>query len=263
MDPAIGSARRMALDHRPTGIAGRVRAWIRRPPTYPATAADLRTIDVLGVPLPIRATLVLLVVSLVTLLDHAGVFLGWFWSGGGPEPALLRARAISRGAVFGLGSLALIVLVLRDRPSRYGARLGEARAGIAIAGLGCLVMAPIVLAAAQLPSFREYYVAASATSPWDVFLTSGIEVIPAEFFFRGLLMFTLLRSIGPMGIVVAQLPFAFAHIGKPEVETISTLFGGLAYGWLDWRTGSVLWSGLAHTIILSMAVLVSGAVAPG
>jgi membrane protease YdiL (CAAX protease family) len=62
-------------------------------------------------------------------------------------------------------------------------------------------------------------------------------------------------------VVVATLPFAFAHLGKPEVETLSTLFGGLLYGWLDWRTGSVLWSGLAHTWILSLAVIGAGAVA--
>ena len=45
------------------------------------------------------------------------------------------------------------------------------------------------------------------------------------------------------------------------METLSTLFGGLLYGWLDWRTGSVLWSGLAHTWILSLAVIGAGAVA--
>ncbi len=51
------------------------------------------------------------------------------------------------------------------------------------------------------------------------------------------------------------MPFAFIHLGKPEYETLSTLGGGLLYGWLDWRTGSVLWSGLAHTWILATAVL--------
>jgi membrane protease YdiL (CAAX protease family) len=58
--------------------------------------------------------------------------------------------------------------------------------------------------------------------------------------------------------VIATLPFAFAHLGKPEIETLSTLAGGIAYGWLDWRSGSVLWSGLAHTWILSLAVIAAG-----
>ncbi|MCJ7711549.1 MAG: CPBP family glutamic-type intramembrane protease, partial [Chloroflexi bacterium] len=59
--------------------------------------------------------------------------------------------------------------------------------------------------------------------------------------------------------------FAFIHLGKPEIETLSTLVGGLLYGWLDWRTGSVVWSGLAHTWILSVTILAAAAAgtAPG
>jgi membrane protease YdiL (CAAX protease family) len=103
--------------------------------------------------------------------------------------------------------------------------------------------------------------APQAAAPLDVVLTTALEVIPAEFFYGGFLLFALLRVAGPIAVVVATLPFAFAHLGKPEVETLSTLFGGLLYGWLDWRTGSVLWSGLAHTWILSLAVIGAGAVA--
>ena len=76
-------------------------------------------------------------------------------------------------------------------------------------------------------------------------------------------MFALLRVVGPMAVLVATLPFAFAHLGKPEVETLSTVAGGLAYGWLDWRTGSVLWSGLAHTWVLSLVVVVAAGARPG
>ena len=53
-------------------------------------------------------------------------------------------------------------------------------------------------------------------------------------------MFALIRVVGPIGILLATLPFAFGHLGKPELETLSTVIGGFAYGWLDWRTGSRL-----------------------
>jgi len=259
-EPGVAAGARAA--DRP-GLVVRLWSWATAPQAYPPSAADLRTVDVLGVALPIRATLAILFVSIVTLLDHAGAFERWFWDGTGGDPGLLRARAISRAVVLGLGSLAMIVLVFRDHPRRYGVRLGDWRAGIVIGLTGAALMTPVVFAVGLLPSFRDYYVGAATASPIDVILTTGIEVIPAELFFRGLLMFSLIRVMGPLGIVVAQLPFAFGHIGKPEIETLSTLFGGFLYGWLDWRTGSVLWSGLTHTYILSLAILVSGALATG
>ena len=233
--------------------------WATTAPSYPPDAGDLRSMSVLGVRLPVRASLAILIVSLLVLLDHGGRLLGFFWDGQGGTVEMLRARAVSRGVVLGCGALLAILFVLRDAPARYGLRLGDARAGISFALVGCVVMTPIVFVAAMVPDFRSYYVDAAATTPLNVVVTTAVEVVPVELFFRGLLMFALVRVIGPLGILLATLPFAFAHIGKPEIETISTLFGGFAYGWLDWRTGSVLWSGLAHTYILSLVILVSGA----
>ena len=87
--------------------------------------------------------------------------------------------------------------------------------------------------------------------------TNVLDVFSAEFVFRGFLMFTLLRTVGPLGIVLAAVPFTFAHLGKPELETISTLLGGTIFGWLDWRTGSILYSATAHAVILSVVMFAS------
>ncbi len=242
----------------------RLRAWLADAPAYPATAGDLRTVTVLGLELPVRATVAIVAVTMVLLLDYHGrvdslveAVLGPF--GSAPADAQ-RLRSLGRLVLEGLVPLAMIVLVLGDRPSRYGLRLGDWRSGLAIGLAGCAVMTPIVIVLVRLPAFVGYY-APQAAAPLDVVLTTALEVIPAEFFYRGFLLFALLRVAGPIAVVIATLPFAFAHLGKPEVETLSTLFGGLLYGWLDWRTGSVLWSGLAHTWILSLAVIGSGAVA--
>ena len=236
--------------------------WLAAAPAYPPNAGDLRTIDLLGLRLPVRATVATVTVALVLLLDYHGRINGLVDAVAGPfgggVPDLRRAQAIGRLVLLGIVPLAVIVLVLRDRPSRYGLRLGDARAGLLIGLGGVLVMAPIVLGLAQVPEFASYYGPQAAGAP-GVVLTTALEVIPAEFFFRGFLLFALLRVVGPIAVVIATLPFAFAHLGKPELETLSTLGGGLLYGWLDWRTGSVLWSGLAHTLILSLAIVAAGA----
>jgi membrane protease YdiL (CAAX protease family) len=260
VDDTAGSARARTANRAADGL-GRLRAWLAHAPAYPADAGDLRSVAVLGLRLPVRATVALVTVTLVLLMDYHGRVNGLVEAVLGPfGPGLAdtqRLQSLGRLVLEGLIPLAMIVLVLRDRPSRYGFRLGDWRTGLVVGLAGCVVMTPIVLALVRLPAFAGYY-APQATAPLDVMLTTAIEVIPAEFFYRGFLLFALLRVAGPIAVVIATLPFAFAHLGKPEVETLSTLGGGLLYGWLDWRTGSVLWSGLAHTWILSLAVIGAG-----
>jgi membrane protease YdiL (CAAX protease family) len=240
----------------------RLAAWIADAPSYPPSAGDLRTVSILGLALPARATVAVFTVSLLLLLDYHGringlvdTLVGPFGTGAAESK---RLQSIGRLVVEGAIPLVVVLLVLRDRPSRYGLRLGDWRAGAAIALAGCALMTPVVLALARVEAFAAYY-APQGAAPLDVVVTTALEVIPAEFFFRGFLLFALLRVIGPIAVVIATLPFAFVHLGKPEVETLSTLAGGLLYGWLDWRTGSVVWSGLAHTWILSGIVLASAA----
>jgi membrane protease YdiL (CAAX protease family) len=78
--------------------------------------------------------------------------------------------------------------------------------------------------------------------------------------FRGFLLFVLLRRIGPLALVVVQVPFIFSHIGKPELELWSTFIGGSVFAWLDWRTGSVLWSALGHVYVLTLMLVAVGAI---
>jgi membrane protease YdiL (CAAX protease family) len=236
----------------------RLRTWLTAAPSYPANAEDLRSVEVLGLRLPVRASIAIVAVTLIVVVDYYGGFTGlvaWAMGSAASTPAeTQRLQSIGRLVLLGAVPLAVVVLAMRDRPSRYGVQLGDWRAGLAIGLAGCAVMTPIVLAIARVPQFAAWY-APQASAPGSVLLTNALEVIPAEFFFRGFLMFALLRVIGPSAVLVATMPFAFVHAGKPELETLSTVFGGLAYGWLNWRTGSVLWSGLAHTWILSLVVL--------
>ncbi len=241
----------------------RFRGWLVDAPGYPADAADLRSVEFLGLRVPARATTALMLVALLLLLDyHGSVTTLVAWATGWStlnDADFKRVQGVGRLLLLGGVPLLVVLLGFRDRPSRYGLRLGDWRTGLAITVGGVAVMTPVVFAFAHVPAFAAYYAPQGAPPP-QVFLTTALDVLPAEFFFRGFLLFALLRAVGPIAVVVATLPFAFSHLGKPELETLSTLGGGFLYGWLDWRTGSVLWSGLAHTCILACMVLASAAV---
>jgi membrane protease YdiL (CAAX protease family) len=223
-------------------------------PSYLPTPADRATFRLLGLKLPTRATVAVIVMMVALLIDFHRDFL--------PDevvfrrdPAILRIATLQRFVLFVAVPLASVVLLFRDDPGRYGLRLGDWRAGLTLAGIGTAVMLPIVIWAGHQPSFAAYY-APSGTNLADLALTNGLDVFAAEFMFRGFLMFTLLRTVGPLAVVLAAVPFTFSHFGKPELETLSTLLGGSIFGWLDWRTGSILYSAAAHLVILT-AVMVA------
>ena len=54
--------------------------------------------------------------------------------------------------LFGLVPLLVVLLGFRDRPSRYGLTLGDWRWGVGLMVVGCVVMTPIVLWFATLPT---------------------------------------------------------------------------------------------------------------
>ena len=53
----------------------------------------------------------------------------------------------------------------------------------------------------------------------------------------------------------------FAHLGKPELELFSTLAGGLVYGWLAWRTRSIVWGTIGHVYIVTLVTVAAASAA--
>ena len=228
------------------------------PPEYPPDAIDRRMFDLLGMRLPALAAAALLLASLFLLLDRTHDVLPRF----GPlDPRSLRNQAIERFVLFGMVALALL-LALREDPRRYGLRIGDARRGLILMGVLSAVTLPVIVLAARLPEVRDWYAPSMSTSG-DVALSNALDLVPTEFLIRGFLLFALLRSVGPLGVVIAVVPFAFTHIGKPDLEMLSTLGGGLVFGWLNWRTGSIWYSGVYHVLIQTTVIVAAASWTPG
>ncbi|MFP5341738.1 MAG: CPBP family intramembrane glutamic endopeptidase [Candidatus Limnocylindria bacterium] len=238
-------------------MTGRLRgalAAMSAGPSWPADSGDRATVDVLGLRLPVRATVAIAVVTMVLLLDYSRTFLPADVVDLGRAPAAMLATSVERAILFGIVPLLTVLVAFRDRPVRYGLTLGDWRWGLGLMLAGCAVMTPIVLWFATLPDVRAYYGPSAAPLP-ELVLTNVLDLAAAEFAFRGFLLMTLLRIMGPVGVVVAALPFVFGHLGKPELELLSTLAGGLVYGWLAWRTRSIVWGAVGHTYILTLVTV--------
>ena len=46
------------------------------------------------------------------------------------------------------------------------------------------------------------------------------------------MLFGLDPALGEYAIYVQMIPFAIAHVGKPEVETLSSIAGGILLGYV-------------------------------
>lgn len=95
-------------------------------------------------------------------------------------------------------------------------------------------MAPIIYYLGKGDASTEkYYEPYLKGLPWTTFLRLDRLGI---FISRLDIICVFLRKFGHDALWLQAVPFALAHVGKPEIETLSTIFGGFAFGWVAWRT---------------------------
>lgn len=201
-------------------------------------------INIGGLLLPTRETIVVVVASIVLLLDWYHVLL--------PIDSPL-ATSVDRAVLYGLIPLA-VLLLMAERPSRYGLCIGDWRLGVVSTVLAAVLVTPVLVVASGWADVHAYYHQDQLNLP-VLLLANAVELSAAEFLYRGFLMMALVRWCGPFGVVLATFPFVFMHLGKPELETLSTVFGGIGFGWLAWRTGSVLYGAALHVYILTLVIV--------
>jgi len=150
--------------------------------------------------------------------------------------------------------LIIIVFVFRENPKEFGFGPGDWKAGLIITAIGILFMAPVIYyLGSGDESMKLYYQPHVNGLPWTTFL----DLIGWEFLFRGWILFGYARKFGPESLWLQAVPFALMHNGKPEVETLSTIFGGFAFGWIAYRTKSFIWPFIIHWFIATFIIMVA------
>ena len=160
---------------------------------------------------------------------------------------------------FGLSTLCFLVVpvliirfVWREPLSRYGLALGDVRTWSRYFLAFAAVVLPAMVVASRFPSIQQYY----PRYPWArhsfgalILSELGwlVYFLAWEFFFRGFLLFTLLRRMPPaLAIAVQTVPFAMMHFPKPEAEAFASIIAGVALGWMAYRGRSMVGTWLLH-----------------
>ena len=150
--------------------------------------------------------------------------------------------------------LLVILILFRENPKEYGFSFGDWKLGLTYTVLGVLFMTPVIYYLGKGDaSMQKYYEPFLKGLPWTTFL----DLIGWEFLFRGWILFAYSRKFGHDALWLQAVPFALAHVGKPEIETLSTIFGGFAFGWVAWRTKSFVWPFLIHWFIATFIIIVA------
>jgi membrane protease YdiL (CAAX protease family) len=166
----------------------------------------------------------------------------------------LSTKIIDRTLLYFVIPMLIVLLVFREKAGEFGFTLGDWKAGLILTLGGIILIAPVLLLVGRGdPVMKNYYKPLLPGLPWNTLL----DLFSWEYFFRGWLLFGLGRKFGPEAIWLQAVPFALAHMGKPEVETLSTIFGGFAFGWIAWRTKSFVYPLLIHWFVASFIIIVA------
>lgn len=198
-----------------------------------------------GVQFDGRVTLLVILSTIVPMVDYY-------------NHSLTSLKAVDRFIFYFIIPIIVIILIFREHPEAYGLRLGDWRTGLRWTLIGCVGMGLVLWVVARQPGMAEFYEARAPEGAARIVLLNGIEMWGWEFMWRGLLLFGLARVVGPGAAIWLQaIPFAFMHLGKPEIETFTTIFGGAAFGYIAWQSGSFLYPFLIHWFILSFTMLIA------
>jgi membrane protease YdiL (CAAX protease family) len=149
-----------------------------------------------------------------------------------------RSWWMTNAVYFGAVPLVVIAAVLRRNPLEFGLGAGDAKRGALHAAIGCAGAAVVVLVASRLPSVGSFYARESLSL--GSYVAARIVIIASlEFFFRGFLLFGLMRRFGAGAVAVQMLPFAALHAGKPEAEAFGCILSGLYLGYVAYRSNAI------------------------
>lgn len=144
-----------------------------------------------------------------------------------------------------------IFLVFREQPEKFGCAVCTSGRVWALVAAAFVVLLAMLIPASRMQGFQhaypwfrhfsEFYRVFTnypqqnpyITDTWLMFyaeLSYGMYLFCWEFFFRGYLLFGLMRSINWWAVLVQAVAFGFLHLGKPTIEVFASFGAGVVLG---------------------------------
>jgi membrane protease YdiL (CAAX protease family) len=204
-----------------------------------------KIITIGGVEFDLQIIIVIIIGTVIPMLD---------WYGHN----LTGTKAYDRIIWYFIIPMLTIVLLFREPVADFGFQIGNWRVGLIWTAVVCAAMAVILYFVARTPAMQSYYQARAPESVVRLIYITGVDLFGWEFLWRGFMLFAFARAFGPGPAILLQaVPFALLHLGKPEMETLTTLFGGIGFGFIAWQSQSFFYPFLIHWFIASFTMLIA------
>ncbi|MFA8343283.1 MAG: CPBP family intramembrane glutamic endopeptidase [Rhodothermaceae bacterium] len=156
----------------------------------------------------------------------------------------------------------LILLLLREKISGYGMNFSNWKTGWKYVLTALVFIIPVLWIISSFGAFINYYPTVSESRDnLSVFLVYQLGLIiylfAWEFLWRGYLLFGLEKKFGFYSIFIQLIPFVLLHNGKPLLETVSAIAGGILLGYIALRTRSFIYGFLIHLMLISGIEIIS------
>ncbi len=239
------------------------------------TGARTMTLRVGGVAFDLRLVVIVVLSVILPTIELYHNLAGYLAGKLGMDFAHFKQPNVANGYdqvfLFFVVPMLVILILFRENPVRYGFGIGKWREGLVWLAVVCpLLVVTMWFVMRSNSQLREYYGQAfygglhsdkAVHRHLLMIYVSLLLLMPWEFLWRGFFLFGVARVTGPGPAILFQaIPFALLHIGKPEIETITTVFSGIGFGFVAWRTQSFLYPLLIHvSLLLPTNLLASGA----
>ena len=193
----------------------------------------------------VKLTFFIIYSTLVPMFDYYGYDL---------HPTKPYARMV----IYFVIPMLIIKFLFKEKPSDYGFQLGNWRKGLGWVVAVCVPLGIFLWLFARTPQMTQYYNARSYGNVAQILYFTAVDLFSWEFIWRGFMLFGMARYLGAGPAIFLQaVPFAYMHLGKPDLETFSTIFGGAGFGFIAWRTKSFVYPWFIHWFIASLTMLVA------
>ena len=156
---------------------------------------------------------------------------------------------ISSIIYFGLLPILTILIFLRKNPLDFGLRIGKYRVWIPLVVVFLAIAVPILYLSSDMSSVQGYYRNHRNSELFSYIWQMGLYMLGWEFLFRGFMIFGLKDKFKEGSILIQMIPFVLLHFGKPEIETISTIFTGVLWGYICYRGNSFWPAYIMHMVV--------------